>query len=176
MLGRRKGVWVLALVAVASTSTSIALAEGGAGLEVTSPGARVGTTCGALVTNEVITENAVSTTRSTSFVGLPGASVSVSVPNTACIKVLFTAETACLRSAENDSCFIRAVVNGVEMHPQGGGTQVIDSESDTRRGHAFEWVLRVGEGVYTIAVEQRVRSAATRFQIDDWTMDVMFLQ
>ena len=131
-------------------------------------------TCnGGLVNNEVRADNVLRTTSSTSFVPIPGTTTSLQIPNSSCVKVLFTAETTCVKSAASDICDIRAVVNGVEMHPQAGGTQIMDSESGGRQAHAYEWIARLGENPYTLRIEWKVRNAATRFEIDDWTMDIM---
>jgi hypothetical protein len=129
-----------------------------------------------LVRNIFITQTAASTTTSTAFVLIPGATTSFVVGNFACIKVLFTAETACRNavatSTTADYCVIRATINGAEMNPAAGGSQVIDSESDTPQGHAFEWIDTVGEGNNIIRIERRVLNSATRFQVDDWTLEV----
>jgi hypothetical protein len=125
-----------------------------------------------LVRHIVITQTAATTTSSTAFQLIPGATTQFVVGNFACIKVLFTAETACRTSNAADYCVIRATLNGVEMNPAAGGTQVIDSESNTPQGHAFEWIAEAGEGNQVIRIERKVLNAATRFQVDDWTLDV----
>ena len=123
--------------------------------------------------HEVRTEIVASTTSSTTFQLLPGATTDFGVGNQACIRVLFTAETRCTVSPANDRCDIRAVINGVEMHPRSGGTRTMDSEHNMRRAHAYEWVEELGEGNYAVRIERRVQDPATVFEIDDWTLVVM---
>jgi len=133
------------------------------------------TGCGPLISNIVRTENAASVTSSVAFVPLPGAVLGITVPagQSRCIKVLFTGEAACRGpGAVADFCLIRALDNGVELNPQGGGAQVLLSEDATENGHAYEWVRRVGAGNHTILIQRRVGNAATGFLLDDWTFDV----
>jgi hypothetical protein len=143
-----------------------------------SPGqaAVVTTQCGQLVSNTILTETSASIASPLAFTPVPGAALTGFLPNEVCVKVLFTARTACMKSTATDVCYIRAVVNGIEMSPNAGGTQVIDHESDSRQAHAYEWVLRVDTGPYTVHIDRRVSNGATRFLLDDWTMDIMFLQ
>ena len=105
---------------------------------------------------------------------LPGAATQVVVPDgqSRCIKVLLTAETACGITNAPDLCYVRALVDGVPMDPNGAGFQAMDSEDSTASAHAYEWIKRVGEGAHIIRIEQRVRNAATTFYKDDWTFDV----
>jgi hypothetical protein len=130
------------------------------------------TGCGSLINSLVRTQNAAVSTTSTGFVTLSATALTVPSGQTRCVKVLFTAETACRTSAASDFCYIRATDNGIEMNPQGGGFQAMDSEDSTSSAHAYEWVRRVGAGSHTISIQVRVGSAATRFFLDDWTFDV----
>jgi len=133
------------------------------------------TGCGPLISNIVRTENAASVTNSVAFVLLPGAVIGINVPagQTRCIKVLFTGEAACRGpAAVTDYCLVRALDNGVELNPQGGGAQVFLSEDATENGHAYEWVRRIGAGNHNILIQRRVNNAATGFLLDDWTFDV----
>lgn len=135
--------------------------------------ALVGINCGAPLSSVLRLENTLSSTSSTAFVNL--SVVNVFVPNETirCIKVLFTAEAVC-RGPTNisDSCLVRVLDNGVEMHPQGASNQILLSEAPTASAHAFEWVSRVGGGNHQILLQRRVGNAATVFQVDDWTFDV----
>jgi len=132
------------------------------------------TTCGPSVNSTVITRNSPSTTNVTAFQLLPGATTHITVPpgTTRCIKVLFTAETACGLTAAPDFCYVQATLNNVPMNPNGTGFQAIDSEDGSASAHAFEWVKRVPAGVYTVEIDRRVLVAGTPFYTDDWTMDV----
>jgi hypothetical protein len=177
---RRALIIGLGIVAAVVATASLAVAAGGGGAPdgsssaAPAPQVLASTSCGPRVQSIVRTENAPSTTSSTAFVTVPGAVVTVSVPAgaTRCIKVLFTAETACRVTTSADFCYVRALDNGVEMNPQGASFQAIDSEKATARGHAFEWVRRVAAGSHTISLQRRVNAAPTVFTIDDWTFDV----
>jgi hypothetical protein len=129
--------------------------------------------CGALTTDIVKTSNVPSTTNSMNFVQLPGAATVINVPGgqSRCVKVLFTAETACGPSAAVDYCYVEATIDGVQMDPQGNGVQALDSENATAGARAYEWVERVGPGNHLIQIQRRVGNAATSFYNDDWTFD-----
>jgi hypothetical protein len=141
-----------------------------------SANAVLGTTvCGPAIQSLVRTENAPSVINSVAFVNLPGAVFGITVPagQTRCIKVVFTGEAACRGpSTIGDYCLVRALDNGVEIPPQGGGAQVFVSEDPTENGHAYEWVWRVRAGNHTILIQRRVANAATFFLLDDWTFDL----
>jgi hypothetical protein len=125
--------------------------------------------CGAEIRSTVKTEDTVSTTNSTTFVRLPGAAVSFSVPSgaTRCVKVTFSAQGACSATSAPDVCQVRAV--GAHLLPKGAKT--IKTSAATA-SHSFEWVSRVGAGNYTVRLHRRVANAETEFRIDDWTLDV----
>jgi hypothetical protein len=134
------------------------------------------TTCGPNLSSTVVTRNSPIRMNAPGFLPLPGAHVeNIFVPpgESRCIKVLFTAETACGLTANPDFCYVRAVLNGnVPMDPNGSLHQAIDSEDDTASAHAYEWVKKVGPGNYNVDVEWRVLNVGTDFTIDDWTTDV----
>ena len=71
-----------------------------------------------------------------------------------------------------DACFIRAVLDGVEMLPQGGDFQTFVSEDPTENAHAFLWVRRIGPGNHVLRIEVRVGNASLSFVLDDWTFDL----
>ncbi len=132
------------------------------------------TTCGPNQTSIVKTESSPSITNSVNWVPLPGAATQVAVPDgqSRCIKVLLTAETACEVTNAPDFCYVRALVDGVPMDPNGAGFQAMDSEDGTASAHAYEWIKRVGEGAHIVRIERHVGNAATGFWTDDWTFDV----
>jgi hypothetical protein len=134
----------------------------------------VTTTCGPNQTSIVKTDGSPTATRSVPFQPLPGAATQIVVPNgqSRCVKVLLTAETACQSDLPNDFCYVRALLDGVPMEPDGTGFQTMDSEDGTASAHAYEWVKRVGEGQHIVRIERRVGNAATTFWTDDWTFDV----
>ena len=89
-----------------------------------------------------------------------------------CVKLLFTAETACGPTGGPDFCYVEAIVDGVPMNPDGAGFQALDSEHRTAGARAYEWVKRVGPGPHTIGIRWRVLAAGTQFYVDDSTFDV----
>ena len=131
-------------------------------------------TCGPQQTSIVKTESSPSVTQSVPFVPLPGANVQITVPagQTRCVKVLLTAETACEITAASDFCYVRALLDGVPMDPDGAGFQAMNSEDGTAESGAYEWIKRVGPGTHIVRIERRVLNNATRFWWDDWTFDV----
>jgi hypothetical protein len=144
------------------------------------PAANAGLTvrnCGAAINSVVTTQNTLGTTNSVTFVDLPGAvqTISVQLPagTTGCVKVLFTGEAACRGSANGgDICFIQALLDGVQMQPQGGVSQAFLSRDQTANAHAYEWVRRVTAGDHVVRIQQRVGDANTFFELDDWTFDI----
>ena len=103
------------------------------------------TACGPNETSIVKTESSPSITNSVNWVPLRGAATQVVVPDgqSRCIKVLLTAETACEVTNAPDFCYVRALVDGVPMDPNGAGFQTMDSEDGTASAHAYEWIKRV---------------------------------
>ena len=130
--------------------------------------------CGPEQTSIVKTESSPSTTSSVPFVPLPGANTQVVVPDgqSRCIQVLLTAETACEETNAPDFCYVRALVDGVPMDPNGAGFQAMDSEDGSASAHAYAWVKRVGEGPHIVRIERRVLNNATTSWWDDWTFRV----
>jgi len=182
---RKKRVWglgaliVTALVATASLATAQVVAPQRDGNPNPENGFNLQTAvCGPNLNSIVRTQNRPSTTSNVAFQPLPGAATPVNVPDgqSRCIKVVFTAETACGASAAPDFCYVQALINGAPMDPDGAGFQAIDSEDSTASAHAYEWVKRVGEGNYVVTIERAVGNAATAFYIDDWTFDVSVYQ
>ena len=164
---------VFAAVAILATTTILMpIPAAQAGLSVR--------TCGPAINSVVTTQNNLTTTSSASFVDLPGAvqniSVQLSAGTLGCVKVVFTAEAACLGSAAGGNiCFIQALLDDVPMQPQGGGRQAFISQVSqdvTASAHAYEWVRRVGEGNHVVRIQQRVGDTNTVFEIDDWTFDI----
>ncbi len=182
-LKNKKHVWGFAALigALLIVSTSVAVAQGtggppdgGAPSDRAAAQTPVTISCGANISSIVRTGNEPTDTSSTQFVTLTGAVTTVTVPSgtTRCIKVVFTAESACSETTHGDYCYVRAVRNGWEMHPSGNGFQTLSSESSTSKGNAFAWAVRAGPGRHTVSIEHRVGAAGTVFSIDDWTFDV----
>jgi hypothetical protein len=135
--------------------------------------------CSTLDQVRILTEDEVQVTRSTAFTTLTGVTVTISGAHNHCIKVLFTANTICRKSAAGDFCYVRALhqENGgtpEPMHPDGQSFQAIASEASAPQSHTFKWITFV-EGPneqHTLSIQWRVKNSATVFRINDWTMDV----
>jgi hypothetical protein len=138
------------------------------------PGPNVITTaCGPNQTSIVKTDASPTATSSVAFQQMPGAVTQFAVPDgqSRCVKVLLTAETACQSELAADFCYVRALIDGIPMDPNGAGFQALDSEDGTASAHAYEWVKRVGEGQHIVRIERRVGNNATTFWTDEWTFD-----
>ena len=132
-------------------------------------------TCGPLEYSKLVTDRQERTTTSRTFTTVPNASVAITrVPagQTRCVKVVFSAETACSATAAGDYCYVRALDNAAVMQPDGGGFHAFDSDHATAQSHSFEWVRLVGPGDHIFRIQWRVRDNPTSFFIDEFTMDV----
>ena len=139
------------------------------------PGPNVQTVaCGPNQTSIVKTDASPTTTNVVAYTPLAGAATQIVVPDgqSRCVKVLLTAETACQGPLAADTCYVRALIDGAPMDPDGANFQEMDSEDGTASAHAYEWVKRVGDGNHIVRIERRVGNAATTFWTDDWTFDV----
>lgn len=137
-------------------------------------------TCGPLQQSIVSTNSGQITTSSVPWVASPATQTQIQIPNgpERCVKVLFTAETSCtgVAGAPNDYCYVRALIDGVPMDPDGANFQAIDSEDASGDGHAFEWVAHVGPGNHLVELERRVGDPNTVFTHDELTFDVQMFQ
>lgn len=135
--------------------------------------------CASVFSTRIISQNAASTTTSTSFALLPGAAATFTIFQSACVRILFTAETGCSQTSAQDFCYVRALDNGIPMDPAGAGRQAIDSENSSAKGHAFQWMSFVGISKFSeeheFTIEWKVGDRPTQFHIDDWTMTVQIL-
>jgi hypothetical protein len=160
-------VSVAVFIGLTSQANAQVVGDGSTAAQAAAQRANVSVTCGAQVGGLVRTENAGLSFSNTSFATLSGSGVSVTVPSgaTRCIKVLFTAE-----AGATNFCYVRAILDGIVMSPDGGGAQALVSHDTTNNGHAFEWARRVGSGTHTVSIQRRVNAGTCN--IDDWTVDV----
>jgi hypothetical protein len=127
------------------------------------------------------------TTTSTSFVDLPGASVRISVParEKGLILARFFAESACYNNTNNttdDYCVVRilAVKDGTttERFLEPDSDFAFDSTDSGYEGgaswesHATDRSLLLGPGTYTVKVQYRVGDSSVTFRLDDWHLTV----
>lgn len=127
----------------------------------------------------VVTETNAQSTSSTSYVNLPGASASITVPagKIHLVNVRFSAESYCFGSTSDAGnwCTARVLVDGTEMLPNASSDYAFNANGtadDFWEGHAMERTLVVGAGTHTITVQWAVTSANLFFRLDDWTMAV----
>ena len=130
--------------------------------------------CGATIESNVSTSITESQVTSTTFVRLHDTKFVVTLGTVGdCAVVLFTAQTACKGTSSNDTCYIRALDNGVPMRPTAPGGAVFDSESQTPSAHSLAWVIRGPlQGTHNFTIEVRVGKAGTTFVIDNLTIHV----
>jgi hypothetical protein len=140
----------------------------------TSANASVAHNCGKVVNSYVLTEQSMFLTNSTAFTEVTGASQTISIPDgtSRCVKVTFSAMTACNPTAKYDGCLIDVFADGTELDPAVGGGILYDQENPEWKLHSFEFVKRLEAGTHTIRVKASVVDPATSFSIGARTMDV----
>lgn len=139
--------------------------------------AAVKNTGGAVAKITVITETNAQSTSSTSFVDLPGASATITVPalKTQLVNVRFSAESYCFSSTATGWCSVRILADGVEMKPNSGEDFAFDASGnadDFWEGHAMERTILLGAGTHTIDLQWVVTDPSIFFRLDDWTMAI----
>jgi hypothetical protein len=170
LLKTKKVIALAAVMVAASGATAMALTSSAGGAQL-------------LMQNRA--ETAASVTNSTTFVDLPGAAVTVSVPTdrTELFNARFTAESNCTRAVFAPGwCSTRIVAQRigvipvpppVELAPASGLDYAFDSvATDQHEGHAMERSLRLRAGTYVIKVQRAVTNAAIQFTLDDWHLAV----
>lgn len=125
----------------------------------------------------VVTETNAQSTNSTSYVNLPGASATITVPagKIHLVNVRFSAESYCFGSTSDAGnwCSVRILVDGTEMLPNSGFDFAFNANGnadDFWEGHAMERTLVVGAGTHTVTVQWANTSSNLTFRLDDWTM------
>jgi hypothetical protein len=119
-------------------------------------------------------------TSSTSYVAVPGATATVTVPvgSKALIIARFAAISDCTDSNGNVtggySCNLRVLVNGQEAAPAGAQSSIFDATAaDGREAHAIERSRGpLGPGTYVVTVQYSVAGATVTFDLDGWTLEV----
>jgi len=127
----------------------------------------------------VITETNAQTTSSTSYVPLPGATATITVPalKTQLVNVRFSAESYCFGSTSLSFnwCSVAVFADGVEMLPNSNFDFAFDANGnadDAWEGHAMERTAVLGPGTHTISLQWAVTNAGVTFRLDDWTMAI----
>jgi hypothetical protein len=134
----------------------------------------------------VVREDTPTTTSSTSFVDIPGAATTVSVPagQRGLILARFSAESVCDGDAVG-YCSVRIVVvdaSGaiVEMQPAASIDFAFDSTDaenitapqNSMESYSMDRSLVVPRGNYTVKAQWAVTSSAVTFRLDDWSLTV----
>ncbi len=163
---------------LASMAVALVLASGVAFAVVTF-------TSGGFIERVVIArETVASSSNSTAFVDIPGASVGVFVPSgtSKLIMARYSAESAC--SGGTGYCSVRIVARNsttgelTELQPGSGLDFAFDSTDGGREtsasweSHSMDRSNRLGAGSYTIRAQRAVTSSATTFRLDDWSLTV----
>jgi len=122
----------------------------------------------------VKTQTSAYSTSSTSWVSLPSASLTMSIPNGK--EKLFIAEFDAESYCQGGTgwCSVRILVDGNEMHPISGTDFAFDSvDTDGYESHAMSRTYGpMGPGQHTFQVQMRVNNTSTQFRLDDWTFKV----
>jgi hypothetical protein len=122
-------------------------------------------------------------TSSTTFVELPGASASVTVPTgaTATLFVSFSAESLC--TGPSGYCPVRVLVDGNEAAPVVGNDFAFDSTdmgtetTQSWESHAIERVVTgLAAGSHTVTVQYAVTAATTTLRLDDWGLTAVAMR
>jgi hypothetical protein len=144
---------------------------------------------GAITKVKVLRETLHQTTTSASFVNLPGASTTITVParQRALILARFSGESNCSTGTVGDWCSVRIMIGGVQGGPASGSDFAFDSvdSSETAACLAADcgWESHsmdrsrgsVGPGTYTVRVQWAVvqtGASAPTFRLDDWSLTV----
>jgi len=129
---------------------------------------------------KVASGTGATTTSSTTFVDVPGATLNITVPagQTMLIVAEFTAESSCSGGGAGEWCSLKTVIGGTDGTPDVDGDFAYDSTDDGNNtggsweSHSFTRYRTLGEGNYTVTVQRSVTNAAVSFRLDDWTLVV----
>jgi hypothetical protein len=131
---------------------------------------------------KVVRESTEQLTTSQSWVNLPNASTTITVPSgqTALILARFSAESSCTNDADPDGwpCNVRILIGGVEGGPASGNDFAFDTAAccqgdvDGRESHSVDRSrLSVPAGTYTVQVQWKT-TGGSLFSLDDWSLTV----
>ena len=146
--------------------------------QAVAPAAAVLTTCGAHKSTRIVTEETIEFTETFGWGNAPSASTTVTLTDTDCILVTFSAASACLIQPGNsdDGCFVRVLRNNSVMRPTGGIDGVgFAGENPRFHAHSMQWIARLAPGTYRIQVQWRTDGDGTRFVLGARTLNVTVL-
>jgi hypothetical protein len=124
--------------------------------------------------------DAQTTNSALSYVNLPGASTSISVPShhTALILVRFSAESECDGGTFGSYCSARVLVDGNGAPPTPNFDFAFDTDAGVNTGYpiwqssSMDRSIVVGSGNHTVRVQWGVTDGGTTFRLDDWSLTV----
>jgi hypothetical protein len=133
---------------------------------------------GSVVETQVVTGSSPSSTNSTTFADVAGATTTVTVPagQEARLLIRFSAESAC--SGGTGWCSVQILVDATGAAPNVGADFAFDStdagaeSSASWESHAMERTIVVPAGVHVVKVQALVTNAAITLRLDDWTLVV----
>ena len=143
----------------------------------------VSTTTGGAITSIVtVREDAATSTSSTAFVDIPGATATITVPagQSSLFIATFSAESTC--TGTSGWCAIRIMLTGpssFEMLPAAGANFAFDSNDGgtetiaSWEGHSMQRSFSVSTaGTWTVQAQQLVTATGMTFALDDWLLRV----
>jgi hypothetical protein len=148
-------------------------------LQAIAPAAAVATSCGVQKSTRIVTEDTLEFTETFGWGNAPSGSTTVTLTDTDCVVVTFSASSACLIEPGNsdDGCFVRVLRNGTVMRPTGGVDGVgFAGENIRSHAHSMQWIARLAPGTYRIQVQWRTDGGGTRFVLGARTLSVSVLQ
>ena len=148
-------------------------------LQAAEPRAAVTNTCGVQKSTKTVTEDTLVFTETFGWGNAPSGSTTVTLTDTDCILVTFSASSGCLIEPGNsdDGCYIRVLRNGTPMRPFGGVDGVaFAGENPRSHAHSMQWIVRVSPGTYTIQVQWRTDGGGTRLVLGARMLNVTVLQ
>jgi hypothetical protein len=140
---------------------------------------------GAITAVRAVREDVVSSTNSTTFVNVPGASASITVPagQAGVFLAIFSAESSC--EGPIGWCSVRLMITSpagtFEMVPQAGSDFAFDStsngtETNSWESHAVQRSYSISSSnvatTWTIQVQQMVTASGITLRLDDWMLRV----
>jgi hypothetical protein len=119
-----------------------------AGIVSTASAEPLSTQCGPVIRSTVKTATAPFTFTQETFVDIPNAAFSVTVPSgtTRCIIVPLSASARCPHA-----CFVRAIGTNIGLEPDAASNRF--AQGEVRRAHTFRWSQRLQPGVQTIKIQ-----------------------
>jgi hypothetical protein len=180
MDGRSRGVrrWTAVLAAIVGVVVGVVL---GAGAVAWSAGTLTTAQGNSLTQVKVVRDANPAETTSTTFVDVPGATVTLTVPagTKALILARFSASSTCPGTIADASCFVRILINDTEAFPSGVNISTFDKETITngvfspQQAHMIER-SRGGltGGTYVVKVQYSVPNVGATLALVNWNLTV----